>query len=110
MKSLLFVWNSKIEVIEMPEPKPTPDQVLIKIRVSALCGSEMGAFYSPNASVGNSGHEFAGEVADPNGNCEFEQGDRVGAHVIVGCGTCAHCRTGNEIFCPDMLCSGMAHA
>ena len=110
MKSLHFVGNSKIEVIDVPEPKPTPDQVLINIRVSALCGSEMGVFRSPGGRPGNPGHEFAGEVVDPNGHCGFAPGDRVGAHVIVGCGTCDHCKTGNEIFCPHMLPSGYAHA
>ena len=110
MKSLRFTGNSKIEVVDVPAPKPTPDQVLIDIKVSALCGSEMGVFYSPNGLAGNPGHEFADEVVDTNGHWEFEQGDRVGAHVIVGCGTCAHCKTGNEIFCPNMLGSGAAHA
>ncbi len=110
MKSLRFVGNSKIEVIDVPEPKPTQDQVVINIKVSALCGSEMGAFYSPNGLPGNPGHEFAGEVVDPNGHPEFQVGDRVGAHVIVGCGRCVQCEAGNEIFCPDFLPSGAAHA
>ena len=55
MKSLRFAGNSKIEVIAVPEPKPTPDQVVINIKVSALCGSEMGAFYSPNGLRLNDG-------------------------------------------------------
>lgn len=110
MKSLRFAGNSKIEVIDVPKPKPDPDQVLIKIKVSALCGSEMGAFYSPNGHAANPGHEFAGEIMDTNGHLEFQTGDRVGAHVVVGCGVCAHCQTGNHIFCPNMLGSGYAHA
>jgi len=110
MKSLRFAGSSRIEVIDVPEPTPTPDQVVIDIQVSGLCGSEMGVFRSPNGLAGNPGHEFAGEVVDPNGNRGLAQADRVGAHVIVGCGTCAHCKTGNEIFCPNMLGSGAAHA
>lgn len=110
MKSLQFVGNSKIEVIDVPEPRPTPDQVVINIKVSALCGSEMGVFASPGGRDGNPGHEFAGVVVDPNGNSSLAVGDRVGAHVIVGCGSCAHCQAGNEIFCPHMLPSGYAHA
>jgi len=110
VKSLLFAGNSKVEIIDVPEPTPTPDQVLINIKVSALCGSEMGVFHSANGRPGNPGHEFAGEVVDPNGHSDFKQGDRVGAHVIVGCGMCAHCRAGNEIFCPNILGSGAGHA
>lgn len=110
MKSLRFMGNSKIEVVDIPEPKPAPDEVLINIKVSALCGSEMGVFRRPEGLPGNPGHEFAGEIADPNGHSEFKVGDRVGVHVIVGCGTCPHCLAGNEIFCPNMLPSGKAHA
>jgi len=110
VKSLGFAGNSRIEIVDVPEPKPTADQVVIDIKVSALCGSEMGVFRSPEGRHGNPGHEFAGEVVDPNGHREFAVGDRVGAHVIVGCGTCPHCREGNQVFCPDMLPSGYAHA
>lgn len=110
MKSLRFVGNSKVEIIDVPEPQPTPDEVVIDIKVSALCGSEMGVFASPGGRDGNPGHEFAGVVVDTNGHRGFALGDRVGAHVIVGCGTCQHCRTGNEIFCANMLPSGYAHA
>ena len=110
MKSLEFVGSSRIEIIDVPEPKPTSDQVVIDIKASALCGSEMGVFRSPSGRDGNPGHEFVGEVVDPNGHSEFEPGARVGAHVIVGCGTCPHCKAGNEIFCPNMLPSGYAHA
>jgi threonine dehydrogenase-like Zn-dependent dehydrogenase len=110
MKSLWFAGDSKIEVIDVPEPTPTPDEVVIDIKVSALCGSEMGVFRSPSGRDGNPGHEFAGEIVDTNGHSGFEVGDRVGAHVIVGCGTCAHCQTGNQIFCSHMLPSGYAHA
>ena len=110
MKSLRFAGNSKIEAIDVPKPTAGPDQVLIDIKVSALCGSEMGAFHSPDGLAANPGHEFAGEVVDTNGHSEFAQGDRVGAHVVVGCGMCAHCTAGNEIFCPHMLGSGYAHA
>ena len=110
MKSLRFVGDSKVELIDVPEPTPTPDEVVIDIQVSALCGSEMGVFRSPGARAGNPGHEFAGQIVDTNGHTEFNVGDRVGAHVIVGCGTCRHCRAGNEIFCPNKLPSGYGHA
>jgi threonine dehydrogenase-like Zn-dependent dehydrogenase len=110
MKSLRFAGNSKVELVGVPEPAPTPDEVVIDIKVSALCGSEMGVFRSPGGRHGNPGHEFAGEVVDPNGHSGFARGDRVGAHVIVGCGRCPHCQAGNHCFCPDMLPSGYAHA
>ena len=110
MKSLRFMGNSQTEIVDLPMPKPKEDQMLLRIRVSALCGSEMGSWRGPNGSAGNGGHEFAAEVADPNGNKGFKQGDRVGVHVVIGCGECNFCRTGNEIFCENMSGCGSAHA
>ncbi len=110
MKSLRFMGNSKIEVVDVPMPELKADQVLIDIKRSALCGSEMGSFYGPNASAGNGGHEFAGEIVDTNGHSQFSVGDRVGVHVVIGCQECVQCRTGNEIFCENLGFCGNAHA
>ncbi|MHB8996646.1 MAG: zinc-dependent alcohol dehydrogenase [Armatimonadota bacterium] len=110
MKSLRFMGNSKIEVVDVPMPELKADQVLIDIKRSALCGSEMGSFYGPNASAGNGGHEFAGEIVDTNGHSQFSVGDRVGVHVVIGCGKCVQCTTGNEIFCDSLSGCGNAHA
>lgn len=110
MKSLRFMGNSKIDVVDVPMPELKPDQVLLKVKVSALCGSEMGGFYSPNASAGNGGHEFAGEIVDANGNSGLHEGDRVGVSVVVGCGECVYCKTGRETFCENLGGIGNAHA
>jgi len=109
MKSLRFMGNSQTEIVDLPVPKPKADEVLLRIRVSALCGSEMGSWRGPNASNGNGGHEYAGEVVDANKTC-LAEGDRVGVHVVIGCGTCVQCKTGNEIFCDNKGFVGNAHA
>jgi len=110
MKSLRFVGNGQTEIVDAPLPEPKEDQMLLRVRVSALCGSEMGAWRSPQGISGNGGHEFAGEIVDPNGHRGFHEGDRVGVHVVVGCGQCVYCRTGNEIFCDNLSFCGNAHA
>ncbi len=108
MKSLRFMGNSQTEIVDLPVPKPKADEVLLRIRVSALCGSEMGAWR--NGMAGNGGHEYAGEVVDANGNKCLVEGDRVGVHVVIGCGKCVQCKTGNEIFCATKGFVGSAHA
>ena len=109
VKSLHFLGNSQTEIVELPMPEPKEDQMLLRVRVSALCGSEMGSWRG-NGSAGNGGHEFAGEVVDPNGHKGFKKGDRVGVHVVIGCGQCGQCATGNEIFCDNLGFCGNAHA
>lgn len=109
MKSLRFMGNSQTEIVDLPVPKPKADEVLLRIRVSALCGSEMGSWRGPNGMAGNGGHEYAGDVVDANGTC-LAEGDRVGVHVVIGCGKCVQCKTGNEIFCATKGFVGNAHA
>ncbi len=110
MKSLRFAGNSRVELVEVPQPEPADGEMLIRVRASGLCGSEMGAFRSEKGLAGNSGHEFAGEVVAPNGQPGFAEGDRVGVHIIIGCGECRYCHADLAIFCErQSFCTG-AHA
>ena len=110
MKSLRFAGNSQVEVIETPIPALEEGEMLVRIRVSALCGSEMGAFRAEGGMEGNSGHEFAGEVVDPNGQRGFAEGDRVGVHIIIGCGECRWCRADRAVLCEKRSFCSSAHA
>lgn len=109
MRSLQFLGDSRVVVVDIPQPKPGPGQMLLKVNVSALCGSEMHSFYSPGEKPAG-GHEFAGTVEDPNGNAGFAKGDRVAVHVVTGCGVCRHCRAGNEIFCATLAFPPNSHS
>jgi propanol-preferring alcohol dehydrogenase len=108
MKSLRFLGNGQTKIVNLPKPTPKEGEVLLRIRVSALCGSEMGSWRGAG-SPGNGGHEYAGEVVDPNGTA-LQKGERVGVHVVIGCGQCGQCKTGNEIFCDNFGFVGNAHA
>lgn len=110
MKSLKFMGNSTVELVDVPVPEPGEGEMLIRVRASALCGSEMGAFRTEEGTEGNGGHEFVGEIADPNNNSDFEEGDRVGVHIIAGCGECRYCRSDHSILCDDLTFYGDAHA
>ncbi len=109
MKSLRFLGDSKVAIVDVPQPKPGAGQMLVKVVISALCGSEMHGFYSPGEKPAG-GHEFAGTVEDPNGNAGFAKGDRVAVHVVTGCGVCRHCQAGNEIFCETLAFPPNSHA
>ena len=99
MRGLKFMGNSKVELVELPDPKPGKDDVLVRVKASAICGSEMGSYRSPNPMDGNPGHEVMGIVADPNGSKRFREGDRVGVFSIQGCGNCFWCLQGKPDFC-----------
>ncbi len=71
--------EQNIVVEEVPTPEPGPDQVLIKIKYSGLCGSDVHRFQYGMAEPGSiMGHEFCGEIAAVGANVkEWKEGDRV---------------------------------
>ena len=67
MQYVQFVGDAKVEVRERPAPEPGAGEALVKIAVSAICGSEMHALQTgiDSATRGhhNAGHEVVGVVA-----------------------------------------------
>jgi threonine dehydrogenase-like Zn-dependent dehydrogenase len=99
--TVTFAGNSRIEVKEVPIPEPKPDEVLLKVGASAICGSEMKRFRAPEPLASNPGHEIVGTVVDNRGGRGPRAGDRVAVNVITGCGRCTACLSGDRRFCPE---------
>lgn len=113
MRTLKLDGQGKCRVIEAADPVPGPGQVVIRTRVSALCGSELGTFRGAGAASGNSGHEAMGTVLRlGDGVTRVRVGQRVGASAIAGCGRpeCAACRQGQSTWCSSMAFFGSMHA
>jgi propanol-preferring alcohol dehydrogenase len=113
MRTLKLDGQSKCRVIEVADPVPGPGQVVIRTRVSALCGSELSSFRGAGAAAGNSGHEGMGTVARiGEGVTRVRVGQRVGASAIAGCGRpeCEACRQGQSTWCSSFKFFGSMHA
>ena len=104
--------NSTVDLCEVPMPRPGIGQVLICMRASGICGSDIHYIYhkhlgdDPRTSYQGvvTGHEPAGEVVERGEGCRhFKPGDRVAVYHISGCGFCRNCRRGFQISCDDTL-------
>lgn len=108
MKGVFFTGNRTLEVREVPVPEPGPDQVLLKVMASGICGSDLHVWrgeWSPG-EVG--GHEPCGVVAAVGSEVRHLQvGDRVTVHHHQGCGNCPACAGGEVVLCRDKLLSGV---
>lgn len=107
MKAVVFLGDSKIEVREYPDPKPGPDEVVLRVKASGMCGSDLHYLRSPKKSESEifiAGHEPCGVVelvgADVNPSIA-KVGDRVMVHHYDGCRHCDHCRSGWTQLCLD---------
>jgi L-iditol 2-dehydrogenase len=99
-----------LRLMEMPEPTPASGEVLIEIRASGICGTDVHVKhdrfpYWPPVILG---HEFAGVIVELGPDCRrFRLGDRVvGEPHTRHCGHCYLCRTGYVQICPEKRSPG----
>jgi threonine dehydrogenase-like Zn-dependent dehydrogenase len=108
MQGVILPGDERVELREFDRPEPGYGQVLIKMKASGLCGSDLRAIYhehagaDPNERYQNviAGHEPGGQVEEIGPGVEgFEVEDRVVVYHILGCGRCEECRKGFMIGC-----------
>lgn len=101
--------DSSVELRELPIPEPGIGQVLIKVKASGICGSDIHYIYHEHKgdkAKGTAyldvvaGHEPCGQVVQRGIGCRhFQDGNRVIVYHISGCGFCRSCRRGFQISC-----------
>lgn len=111
MKALTLVEQKKFTIIEKEIPKPTGNKVVIKVKNTGICGSDIHMIWQTGYNAGTNfviGHEFAGEIYDAGSSTIFKKGDRVVAMEIDSClkDTCEFCGTNRENICDHVLEGG----
>ncbi|MGC9347556.1 MAG: zinc-dependent alcohol dehydrogenase family protein, partial [Anaerolineae bacterium] len=108
MRAVLFPGDREVVHIEAPTPTPEPGEVVVRVKASGLCGSELHSLYqvSKERKQRSSfadiipGHEPAG-IVESVGPCvdNVQPGDRVTVYHIAGCGYYRYCQAGWMINC-----------
>ncbi len=105
MRGVAFPGDGKLEVRDFPGPVPGAGEVLVKMRASGICGSDLMQLRRPKADAQLHktvpvGHEPCGviEALGP-GASGVKVGDRVMVFHYSGCGLCKYCRTGYQQLC-----------
>lgn len=114
MRGAVFLGNRKLEVRDFPDPAPGPGEVVIRMKASGMCGSDLKFYRSApgeaQAALGLGdlkepfigGHEPCGVVAARGPGVPEKEapiGARVMDHHYAGCGVCKHCRVGWSQLC-----------
>ena len=99
MKCVAIKGVRQFETKEIDEPTKKEGYVLIDVKKSGICGSDLH-YFEAGAPVGLvMGHEFSGVVVDPGSRTDLKVGDRVTALPISPCGECHACLKGNPQYC-----------
>ena len=114
MKGVVFTGDSTLALVDFPDPTPGPRDVVLEIKASGMCGSDLklyrppaGAAFKALGLVDNgepviAGHEPCGIIAAVGKDVDPRTariGDRVTLHHYQGCMTCPECRSGWTQMC-----------
>ncbi|HYF00792.1 MAG TPA: alcohol dehydrogenase catalytic domain-containing protein, partial [Planctomycetota bacterium] len=111
MKALVWTAPRRAEIQELRDPDPKPDEVVVRVRASGVCGSDLLGYLGKSKKRVPPlvlGHEIAGEVAAVgSGARDLPIGAAVTILPLHTCGTCRPCRRGRTNLCPNRLLLGM---
>lgn len=97
MKALVYYGPRDLRLEEREIPRPSKDEVLIKVRAVSICGSDLGAYRLPEISERwfpplVLGHEFSGEIVELGADVDnLHIGQRVTGNPILYCRDCFYC-------------------
>ena len=100
--------GAKLEEVEIPELGP--EDVLIKVKATALCGTDLHIYewstWAQNAGIETPrimGHEFSGEIVEVGGTVvDLNPGDYVAGETHIPCGKCYQCKNGQQHICGNL--------
>jgi D-arabinose 1-dehydrogenase-like Zn-dependent alcohol dehydrogenase len=116
MRGLVFTGGRVVELMEFPDPAPGPGEVVVAIKASGMCGSDLKFYRTPKGEDPGIGIKLAGPVVAGHEPCgvveavgagvdarQAKVGDRVMVHHAHGCDCCRTCRSGWPQMCDNGL-------
>lgn len=110
MKAIQLTAPHTVTITDVPPAEPGPGEVLVRVGLLGLCGTDLGFFDGSSNYLRNGlksypfvlGHEWVGTVVRTGPGAATDLlGQRVSGHNFRVCGRCTHCRTGRIRSCPN---------
>ena len=106
MRGIIFRGDRELELQDFPDPTPGPEDVVVEVHASGMCGSDLHEFRKPKGSVPDviAGHEPAGVIVAAGSSVpQSWVGRPVMIHHYIGCERCDQCRSGWTHLCRERL-------
>ena len=103
MRVGMYYNNNDVRVEDIPIPDIGPEEILLRVMASGICGSDVMEWYRVERAPLVLGHELAGEVVKVgNEVSRFVEGDRVVVTHHVPCNSCLYCLSGHHTVCDTL--------
>lgn len=110
MRAAIVDTPGSIRVGDVPDPKPNPRHVVVKVGACGICGTDLhiaDGHFPPTPYPIVPGHEFAGEVVELGADVAgWSPGDRVAVDPSLFCGYCGPCSAGRGNLCENWGATG----
>jgi L-iditol 2-dehydrogenase len=93
--------NKDVRLEEMPKPTIEAGEILVKVRASGICGTDVMEWYRIKKAPRILGHEIAGDIVESRSS-KYKVGQRVFVSHHVACNTCKYCMAGNHTACETL--------
>jgi L-iditol 2-dehydrogenase len=103
MRVATYYNNQDVRLEEIPAPKIGPDELLVRVIASGICGSDVMEWYRLKRAPLVLGHEITGEIVEVGEDVEhYKEGDRVFVSHHVPCNTCHYCLNDHHTICDTL--------
>ncbi|ESZ10605.1 zinc-dependent alcohol dehydrogenase [Mesorhizobium sp. L48C026A00] len=111
MRAAVLTAPKCFDVREVPLPPISPEDVLVRVQRTGICGTDIHIFnghYAADRLPLIPGHEFCGTIAEIGTNVRhLAPGTRVVVDINIGCGTCFWCRRNEVLNCAEVTQVGI---
>ena len=101
MLAARYYSNTDIRLIDIPKPKITDGEILVKVAASGICGTDVMEWYRVKKAPRILGHEIAGTIVESRSE-KYAEGLRVFVSHHVACNECKYCLSGNHTACETL--------
>lgn len=110
MRAIVYPEPEKFDLVDVPTPTPGPGQVLAKVLMTGVCGTDLHLHvgeFGPSYPL-TPGHEMVLEVVGlGEGVTRLREGQRVTLDNMISCHVCPDCRRGFSVFCEHTVAQGV---
>jgi len=103
MRVAMYYNNRDVRLEDRPTPKIGAGELLVKVRASGICGTDVLEWYRIKQAPRVLGHEIAGDIVEVGEGVKgYQAGDRVFVSHHVPCNTCHYCLSDNHTVCETL--------